>query len=401
MDYVPYKFNLSDEERIVLKTLDDFKRRENLAERTLEWNAQEHYPVELYKSAAELGFFGQLFSEEYGGTPVSERLCALTNSNFCEDIPELFMSWSASVALFGLQLREAGTEDQKKKYLPPIILGDKLGAFCLTEASGGSNSAFYGDTVLADAGDYFLLNGQKTFITNGTHADYFYVFCRDASCKKGDRAGIRSVVVEREYGVESTKLKDKMGMRCSDTATIYFEDVKVPKDCLVFGREGFSEIDAFNVTLENLVRERAGCMYMSLGIARGVVKRIMPYLTSERVIMRKSGPVYPISFPLVKDKVRDMLSAVRQKQRVVFSIADDIDSGNQQNVLDDVIREKIETVEMAIDVAKNAIQLAGGYGFMEESHLPRLHSAAMLLSIGGGTVEIQKSILDKMYGFPK
>jgi len=398
---IPYRFDLSDEEQMVLKSLDDFKRREQLNDKVLGWNAREEYPAELYKRAADLGIFGQLFPEEYGGTPVSERLFALTTANLCEDVPALYMSWSTSFALFGLQLREAGTEYQKKKYLPEIISGEKLGSFCLTEVGGGSNSAFYGDTLLSDAGDHFVLNGQKTFITNGSYSDYFYVFCRDAKYEKGDRAGIRSVIVERDDGVHSTKLTGKMGMRCSDTATVYFENLRIPKDRLVFGREDISEADAYRITLDNLIRERAGCIYLGLGIARGVMKRIIPYLTSEREIMRKSGPVYPISFPQVREKVRDMVSAVREKQRVVFSITEDIDSGNQHQIMDDVIREKIDTIEMAIDVAKNAIQLAGGYGFLEESHLPRLHSAAVLASIGGGTVEIQKNILEKMYGFPK
>lgn len=138
-----------------------------------------------------------------------------------------------------------------------------------------------------------------------------------------------------------------------------------------------------------------------IAIARGAVRRITDYLSSGRHIERKEGKVYPIAFPLVQEKLRPMIGNLLEKQRLVFSIVDDIDNGNKEYYFEDVIREKVSTVEMAIDTAKNSLQLAGGYGFLEESHFPRLLTSAIVLSIGAGTTEIQKGIMNKLYQLPK
>lgn len=396
---IPFQFSLTEEEQLMLNTIEEFKKREKLEERILDWNAQEECPTHLFRKAGLLGFFGHYFPEQYGGLSSSERMISLSTIKLTEDIPDLYSSWAASFGLFGIQIMEMGTEEQRQKYLPGIISGEKIGAFCLTEPGGGSNALHYGSTTLAKEGNQYLLNGSKTFITNGNIADYYYVFCREG--QKGDKSGVRSVILSKDFpGIHTTKIKEKFGLRCSDTATVIFEDVAVPEENLVLGRDGLSEEQITNGAFEQLIKERTGTVYMAVGIARGVVRRLTDYLAT-RFIERKQGKVSPLAFPEVQERLRPMISSVLEKQRIVFSIAQDIDQNQKQYCIEDIIREKIHTVEMAIDTAKNAIQLAGGYGFLHESHLPRLYTNALILSIGAGTIEIQNKILNTFYGFPK
>lgn len=225
------------------------------------------------------------------------------------------------------------------------------------------------------------------------------MLCREG--EKGDDNATRSVIIHRDFpGIYATKITEKLGWRCSDTATISFEDVIVPKENIVLGREGMSPMEVNEGLLNHLVKERQGANYMAIGIARGVFRRLWEYL-STRELERKDGKISPLTTPEVHERLRPMRGRILEKQRLILSIAQDIDQGFGLLCIEDIFREKMDTVEMAIDTAKNAIQLAGGHGYLGDSHFPRYFTTAMVLSIGGGTMEIQKKILNKMCGFPR
>lgn len=356
-----------------------------------------------------LGFFGQWFPEKYGGNqseedPVSERDVATLAVKMCEDHPSLYLGCAASFALVGLQILSAGSEEQKHEFLPSILSGETLASFCLTEPNGGSNAIRYGDTTIHEDGDHLVLNGSKTFITNGNYADLFYVVCRDANFPKGNPQGTRSVIVRRtdEGNIETAPIKGKIGMRISDTATVFFDDVRVPKSRLVYGREDLDAMAAFRIAQENLITERLGTLYLCVGVARGALKRLLPYLAEERKLERAGGAMVPLQFPEVQSRVRPMISRFVEKQNTLFDIVGKIDRGEPIHRYEPlVIREKVETIQMAIDTCTTSMQLMGGYGIMDEYAFGRLWGAAMVCSVGGGTIDVQHGILHNLYGFPR
>ena len=362
------------------------KLAREFAEKELEPIADEaekngEYPKELWEKAARYGFGGITIPKEYGGAGGDYKSLAIVVEEFCKK-DAASSSLLMSNSLSGAPYLYYGTEEQKQKYLKPMVLGEKIGAFGLTEPGAGSDSGATQTTCMWDEEqDCYILNGRKCFITMGPICDHVVVFAKSNLEVKGTR-GISAFIVEADWeGFSRGKPEAKMGMHASVTSDLIFNNIKVPKENLL-GEEG----QGFKIAMGILDAGRVTVASQGLGIAAGCLELAVEY-SKERVQFGK--PICKLQD--VAFKLADMATEVQATRLLVYDVADRLDK--HEKVTMQAAMAKYKAGEICNEVAYKSLQIHGGYGYMQDYAIERMTRAARLVSIYEGTSEIQKLVI--------
>lgn len=373
-------FSLSEEQIMIRDAARDFARTE-LLPGVIERDNLQKFPTEQVKKMGELGFLGMMVDPKYGGggmdaisyTLVMEELSKIDAS--CSVI----VSVNNSLVCYGLEA--FGTEEQKQKYLTKLATGEKLGAFCLSEPEAGSDATSQRTTAIED-GDYYILNGTKNWITNGGSADYYLVIAQTHKEKK--HKGINAFIVEKGWeGFEIGPKEDKLGIRGSDTHSLIFNDVRVPKENRI-GEDGFG----FTFAMKTLSGGRIGIAAQALGIAAGAYD-----LAREYSKVRKAFGTEICNHQAIAFKLADMKTTIEAARHLVHKAAWDKDQGNNYDMSGAMA--KLYASQVAMDVTVEAVQVHGGNGYVKEYHVERLMRDAKITQIYEGTSEIQKIVISR------
>jgi len=382
-------FELTDEQRDVKRAAREFAKGEFDRERALELERDHAFPESIWKKACELGFIGLHFPEAYGGqglgilenTLVVEELC-------CQDSG---IGIALSLADFSSEvILRFGNEKQKQKYLPPVTKGEAISAGAYTEPDHGSDITRLSTTAVRKKGE-FIINGTKTFITNGTQANHFVVLCHTNLEADPPYRGMCTILVERETpGFEAAELGDKMGIRMTSTAELSFSDVHVPQENLI-GEEnrGFYQV------LEFFDESRIEIAAQALGIAQGAFDRALAYAKERRQFGQRIA-----DFQVTQHKLADMYTKLETARLLTYKAAWNFDIGRIDPVLTSMA--KMHAGRVSVEVADEAIQIFGGYGYITEYEVERFYRDAKIMEIYEGTKEIQKNtIASSLIGKPK
>ncbi len=371
-------FSLSEEHQMIQDTARTFAENELLPD-VIERDIHAKFPDRQVKMMGELGFMGMMVSPEYGGSGMDTLAYVIAMEEIAkiDASAAVIMSVNNSLVCWGLE--KFGTEEQKQKYLKPLAQGKKLGAFALSEPEAGSDATHQRTTAI-DKGDHYLLNGVKNWITNAGHADYFLVIAQTHP-EKGHR-GINAFIVEKGWeGFEIGPKEDKMGIRSSDTHSLIFQDVKVPKENRI-GEDGFG----FKFAMKTLNGGRIGIAAQALGIAQGAYERALQY-AKEREAFGK--PI--IRHQAIAFKLADMKTKIESARLLTWKAAWDKDQGNDFTLSSALA--KYAAAEMAMWVTTQAVQIHGGYGYVREYHVERMMRDAKITQIYEGTSEIQQIVI--------
>jgi hypothetical protein len=370
---------LTDEQKAIRDAAREFAEKEfpNYAE---ECDLKEEFPFELWKKAVKLGFIGMGIPEEYGGQGLGMLDSCLVVEEFWRVDGGLAQILSTTFGSEQIQL--FGNEEQKKKYLPPIAKGEKICCACYTEPQAGSDVA--GIKTRADKdGDEYVINGTKIFITNGTIADYYVVLARTDPNPAKRHHGMSIFLVEKDTpGLQATKLKNKLGIRASDTAEIVFKNVRVPKENLI-GQEGkgfYQTMVFFNVT-------RIPVAFQAVGLAQGAFELALEYAKNREVFERRL-----IEFQVTQEKLAKMRTNLEAARLLAVQAALAADKmGMPDPGL--TAMAKYFTAKTAREIVNEALQIHGGYGFMGEQAISRMYRDVRVLEIYEGTSEIELEIV--------
>jgi alkylation response protein AidB-like acyl-CoA dehydrogenase len=373
-------FNLTEEQIMIRDAARDFAQTE-LLPGVIERDENQQFPAEQIKKMGELGFLGMMVDPDYGGSGLDtvSYVLAMEEISKIDASASVIMSVNNSLVCWGLQ--EFGTEEQKQKYLVPLATGTIIGAFCLSEPEAGSDATSQRTTAI-DKGDHYLLNGTKNWITNGNTASVYLVMAQtDAS--KGHK-GINALIVER--GMEGFVVgpkENKLGIRGSDTHSLMFTDVKVPKENRI-GQDGFG----FKFAMKTLAGGRIGIAAQALGIASGAYELALRYSKERKTFGKEISQHQSIAF-----KLADMATQIEAARLLCMKAAFDKD---QQNNFDlSSAMAKLYAAEMAMGITVEAVQIHGGYGFVKEYHVERMMRDAKITQIYEGTSEIQKIVISR------
>lgn len=350
-----------------------------------EIDEEERFPMETVKKMAKLGMMGIYFPKEYegaGGDVLSYSMCVEELAKVCGTTAVIV---SAHTSLCCAPIFENGTEAQKKKYLPDLCSGRKIGAFGLTEPNAGTDAGGTQTTAVLE-GDHYVLNGSKCFITNGNVADTFVVTAVTDPEAKGVK-GISAFIVERSFpGFSDGKHEKKMGIRGSSTCDIIFEDCIVPKENLL-GKEG----EGFKVAMKTLDGGRIGIASQALGLGEGAVEETIKY-TKERIQFSKRLS----QFQNTQFQLAEMHTRMQAAQYLVYAAA--VKKQNHEPYGMDASMAKLFAAEAASDVTRRAVQLFGGYGYMRDYPVERMMRDAKITEIYEGTSEVQRMVIAKNLG---
>jgi len=371
-------FSLSNEHLMLRESIRKFCEAE-LTPRARELDESQEFPFDVLKSAAELGFVGSYLPEEYGGGGQDLFTKAIIYEEFVRSCFGFNLSLNASDLLFANNVNKGGNKEQKKMYLPPVLGGEALGCWALTEPDSGSDALSIKSTCVRD-GDHYVLNGQKTFITNAPVAEYFVVLCREPGTER--MKGGTAFILERGMEGLSTGPKfDKMGGRCSPTGEVFMEDLCV-HESQVLGEPG----RAFYQMMDSLDVERSLTPFSSIGIAQACLDASIAY-AAERKQFGK-----PIAdFQLIKEKIARIATGVEMARTMAYKVVWMVEQGMAVTKEAAIIKYYAST--MVQRAAHDAIQIHGGYGYMKDYPVERYARDARLLEIGAGTTEIQKLII--------
>ncbi len=375
-------FDLTSEQMDVRRAAREFAEKE-FADVARELDNAEEFDDRLWKKAAELGFLGMFIDEEYGGAGMGHLEQCIVIEEFARVDTGIAQCMVASY--FGTQLVKLfGTEEQKRKYLPPICGGEWRCGMASTEPDAGSDVVSITTTAVKDGNDY-VISGNKMFITNGTKADYLVVLCvtnPDAK-RKHDRLSTIIVETDRE-GYEANRLHGKLSIRCSDTCEVAFKDVRVPQSNLL-GKEG----KGFYQLMEFFNRARLeGGAGLAIGTAQGALEKAIAHVKG-----RKAFGGTLASMAVVQTKIAEMATLLEAGRSLLYRAAANVDAGKVDHTL--VAMAKWFTCEMAVKVADEAIQLHGGYGILEEYNVAHYWRDAKVLEIFEGTKEVEKILIGK------
>ena len=373
-------FNYTEEQLAVRDAARDFARTE-LLPGVIERDTLQKHPTEQIKKMGELGFMGMMTAPEYGGGGMDTQSYVLAMEEISKIDASCSVAMSVNNSLVCWGLEKYGTEEQKQKYLVPLASGQKLGAFCLSEPEAGSDATSQ-STTAEDKGDFYLLNGTKNWITNGGSADVYLVIAQTYPEKK--HKGINAFIVERGLeGFVIGKKEDKMGIRGSDTHSLMFTDVKVPKENRI-GEDGFG----FKFAMNTLNGGRIGIAAQALGIASGALELAIQYSKERKAFGKTISEHQAIQF-----KLADMATQVETARLIVLKAAAKKDAGEDYSM--DSAMAKLYASEIAQSVTSEAVQIHGGYGYVKEFHVERLMRDAKITQIYEGTSEIQRIVISR------
>lgn len=373
-------FQLTEEHLAVQKAARDFAQTE-LLPGVIERDTHQQFPHEQIKKMGELGFMGMMVDPKYngGGMDTISYVLAMEEISKVDASASVVMSVNNSLVCWGLE--KFGTEEQKEKYLKPLAKGEIIGAFCLSEPEAGSDATSQ-RTTAEDKGDYYLLNGTKNWITNGSTASVYLVMAQTHPEKR--HKGINALIVEKGMpGFVVGKKEDKMGIRGSDTHSLMFTDVKVPKANRI-GEDGFG----FTFAMSTLNGGRIGIAAQALGIASGAYELALKYSKERRAFGHYLSEHQAIQF-----KLAEMATKIDAARLLVWHAAFLKDQG--QNFVKAAAQAKLYASEIAQEVTTEAVQIHGGYGYVKEYHVERLMRDAKITQIYEGTSEIQKMVISR------
>lgn len=373
-------FELTEEHKAVRDAARDFAQNV-LKPGVIERDRDQRFPAEEIKQLGELGFMGMMVDPKYGGGGMDtlSYVLAMEEISKIDASTSVCMSVNNSLVCWGLE--KFGSEEQKEKYLVPLAKGEKIGAFCLSEPEAGSDATSQRTTAI-DMGDYYLLNGTKNWITNGSSASIYLVIAQ-TNVEAGHR-GINAFIVERGMdGFIVGAKEDKLGIRGSDTHTLLFNDVKVPKENRI-GEDGFG----FKFAMKTLSGGRIGIASQALGIAAGAYELAVAYSKERKAFGKEIYKHQAIAF-----KLADMATEIDAARLLVWRAAADKDAG--RNYDQSGAMAKLFASKVAMDTTVEAVQVHGGYGFVKEYHVERLMRDAKITQIYEGTSEIQKIVISR------
>lgn len=373
-------FKLTEEQQMIKQAARDFAQTDCLPG-VIDRDDQQKFPTEQIKKMGELGFMGMMVSPEYGGSGMDtlSYVLAMEEISKIDSSCSVAMSVNNSLVCWGLEM--FGTEEQKQKYLKPLASGEVIGAFCLSEPEAGSDATSQ-KTTAEDKGDYYLLNGTKNWITNGNSASIYLVIAQ-TDPDKGHK-GINALIVEKGMeGFVVGKKEDKLGIRGSDTHSLMFTDVKVPKENRI-GEDGFG----FKFAMKTLSGGRIGIAAQALGIAAGAYELALKYAQERKAFGKEIMRHQAIAF-----KLADMHTEIEAARMLVYKAATDKD--NKENFDLSSAMAKLKASQVAMDVTVEAVQIHGGYGYVKEYHVERLMRDAKITQIYEGTSEIQKIVISR------
>jgi alkylation response protein AidB-like acyl-CoA dehydrogenase len=373
-------FELSEEHLAVRDAARDFAQNV-LKPGVIERDNAQRFPAEEIKQLGELGFMGMMVDPKYGGGGMDTMsyVLAMEEISKVDASASVCMSVNNSLVCWGLETY--GTEEQKQKYLVPLAKGEIIGAFCLSEPEAGSDATSQRTTAI-DKGDHYLLNGTKNWITNGSSASVYLVIAQ-TDVEKGHK-GINALIIERgmEGFIVGAK-EDKMGIRGSDTHTLMFNDVKVPKENRI-GEDGFG----FKFAMKTLSGGRIGIAAQALGIASGAYELSLAYSKERKAFGKEISKHQAIAF-----KLADMAVDIETARLLVHKSAWHKDNG--MNYDQSGAMAKLHASSVAMKHTVEAVQIHGGYGFVKEYHVERLMRDAKITQIYEGTSEVQKIVISR------
>ena len=371
-------FELTEEHKMIRQAARDFANQE-LKPGVIERDTHQQFPTEQVKMLGELGFMGMMVDPKYNGSGLDSISYVLMMEELSkiDASTSVVVSVNNSLVCYGLQA--FGTEEQKEKYLKPLASGEKIGAFCLSEPEAGSDATFQ-QTKAEDKGDYYLLNGTKNWITNGNSASTYLVIAQTHP-EKGYK-GINALIVEK--GMEGFTIgpkEDKLGIRGSDTHSLQFNDVKVPKENRI-GEDGFG----FKFAMKTLEGGRIGIAAQALGIASGAYELALNYSKERKTFGKPISDHQAIQF-----KLADMATDIEAARLLVLKAAWLKDQQLPYTKL--AAMAKLFASDVAMRTTVEAVQIHGGYGYVKEYHVERLMRDAKITQIYEGTSEIQRIVI--------
>ena len=373
-------FNLTEEHIMIRDAARDFAQTE-LLPGVIERDNKQQFPDELVKKMGDLGFLGIMVDPAYGGSGMDtiSYVLIMEELSKIDASASVIVSVNNSLVCYGLE--KYANEDQKQKYLTKLATGELLGAFCLSEPEAGSDATSQKTTAI-DKGDHYILNGTKNWITNGGRADIYLVIAQTDREKR--HKGINAFIVEKGMeGFEIGPKEDKLGIRGSDTHTLLFNDVKVPKENRI-GDEGFG----FKFAMKTLSGGRIGIASQALGIAGGAYELALKYSKERKAFGTEICNHQAIAF-----KLADMYTEIEAARHLVMKAAWDKDQGNNYDMSSAVA--KLYASKVAMEQTVEAVQIHGGNGFVKEYHVERMMRDAKITQIYEGTSEIQKIVISR------
>ncbi|HCR53835.1 MAG TPA: acyl-CoA dehydrogenase [Cytophagales bacterium] len=373
-------FQLTEEQIAVRDAAREFANSE-LLPGVIDRDTEAKFPTEQIKKMGELGFMGMMVNPKYngGGMDSISYVLAMEEISKIDASASVCMSVNNSLVCWGIET--FGTEEQKEKYLKKLATGEKIGAFCLSEPEAGSDATSQ-RTTAEDKGDYYLLNGTKNWITNGSSASIYIVIAQTDAAKK--HKGINALIVEREMeGFVVGKKEDKMGIRGSDTHSLMFTDVKVPKANRI-GEDGFG----FTFAMTTLNGGRIGIASQALGIATGAYELALKYSKERKAFNKHLSEHQAIQF-----KLADMATKIDAARLLIWQAASLKDQ--KKNFVKAAAMAKLFASTIAQEVTSEAVQIHGGYGYVKEYHVERLMRDAKITQIYEGTSEIQRMVISR------
>ena len=373
-------FKISENQKMIIDMIQKFGAQ-YISPFVEQWDEKQFFPVEVFKKLGQLGLMGVLVPEKYGGSGFSytEYITAIQELSKLD--PSIGLSMAAHNSLCTGHILQFGSEDQKQKYLPKLSSAEWIGAWGLTEHNTGSDSAGMNTTAIKD-GDFWVLNGSKNFITHAISGDIAVVIARTGD--KGDSRGISSFIIEKGTpGFSSGKKENKLGMRASETAELIFDECRIPKENII-GNEG----DGFIQAMKLLDGGRISIAALSLGIAKGAYEASLKY-SKERIQFGK-----PISqHQAIAFKLADMAIKIDSAELLLYQAVNK--KNKDEAVTLDGSMAKYYSSEVAVQIAVDAVQIHGGYGYSKDFPVERFYRDSKLCTIGEGTSEIQKIVIAK------
>ncbi|MBC7641232.1 MAG: acyl-CoA dehydrogenase family protein [Flavobacterium sp.] len=373
-------FNLTEEHLMIQQAARDFAVPE-LLPGVIERDEHSKFPTEQVKIMGELGFMGMMVDPKYGGSGLDSisYILALVELSKIDASAAVIMSVNNSLVCAGIE--KYCNEEQKIKYLVPLAKGEKIGAFCLSEPEAGSDATSQKTTAI-DKGDHYLLNGTKNWITNGASASTYIVIAQ-TDIEKGHK-GINAFIIEKGWAGFDIGLKEKkMGIRGSDTHSLMFTDVKVPKENRI-GADGFG----FNFAMNVLNAGRIGIASQALGIATGAYELALKYAQERKAFGKEIFKHQAIAF-----KLADMATNIMAAKMLVYKAATEKDEG--KDISQSGAMAKLYASQVAMDTTIEAVQIHGGNGYVSEYHVERMMRDAKITQIYEGTSEIQRIVISR------
>ncbi len=373
-------FDLTEEQQYVQQAARDFAQNE-CKPGVIERDRNMTPPSDLLKKMGELGFMGMMVDPKYngGGMDAISYVLAMEEISKVDSSCSVAMSVNNSLVCWGLET--FGTEAQKEKYLKPLATGEKIGAFCLSEPEAGSDATSQ-RTTAEDKGDYYLVNGTKNWITNGKQASIYLVIAQ--TDKEKGHKGINALIMEQDMeGFVVGAKEDKMGIRASDTHTLMFNNVKVPKENRI-GEDGFG----FKFAMKTLGGGRIGIAAQALGIAAGAYELALAYSKVRKAFGKEISKHQAIAF-----KLADMATEIEAARLLVHKAAWLKDNGKDYTIASAMA--KVFASEVAMKTTTEAVQIHGGYGYVKEYHVERLMRDAKITQIYEGTSEVQRIVISR------